>query len=139
MSFLDFCLPSTSDVPEIQFMSKDEFLSYNALQFHRDWIAQNRPVIFRGGAKHWAAYKNWQENGYFRKQLGSNHVTVSVTPNGYADAALPIKKGNTNDTNIKYQFVMPHEEQMSVDMFLNLLEAAPKQGILKMSCSTNLT
>ena len=109
------------------------------MQFHRDWIAQNRPVIFRGGAKHWAAYKNWQENGYFRKQLGSKNVTVSVTPNGYADAALPIKEVYRNNTSIKHQFVMPHEEQMSVDMFLNLLEAAPDQGILKMGCSANLT
>ena len=56
---------------------------------------------------------------------------MSVTPNGYADAALPIKEGHTNNKNIKYQFVMPHEEQMSVDIFLNLLEAAPEQGILK--------
>ena len=98
------------------------------MKFHRDWISQNRPVIFRGAAKHWAAYKKWQDNAYFRKRLGTNLVTVSVTPNGYADAALPISPRDTNYLNKKYQFVMPHEEQMSVDAFLNLLEAAPNTG-----------
>ena len=125
---LDFCLPTTSDVPEISFQNEDEFSSYSALKFHRDWISQNRPVIFRGAAKHWAAYKKWQDNAYFRRRLGTNMVTVSVTPNGYADAALPISPRDTNYSNKKYQFVMPHEEQMSVDAFLNLLEAAPKTG-----------
>jgi len=124
----DFCLPSTGNVPEISLESQEQILSWNALRFHRDWVAQNRPVIFRGAVKHWPAYKNWQDNDYFRKKLGNNLVTVSVTPNGYADAALPIENRPINAQDKKYQFVMPHEEQIPVSEFLKLLETAPKKA-----------
>ena len=60
--------------------------------------------------------------------MGSKIVTASVTPNGYADAALPLSDEPLKDA---YQFVMPHEESMSVNEFLNILEASPKTGILQ--------
>ena len=99
------------------------------MQFHRDWVAQNRPVIFRGATQHWPAFKKWQNNDYFRGKIGGNRVTVSVTPNGYADAALPIESAGANNETENYQFVMPHEEEISVDRFLNVLEATPETGM----------
>ena len=60
--------------------------------------------------------------------MGSKIVTASVTPNGYADAALPLSDEPLKDA---YQFVMPHEESMTVNEFLNILEASPKTGILQ--------
>ena len=62
--------------------------------------------------------------------MGSKIVTASVTPNGYADAALPLSDKPLKDVD-EYQFVMPHEESMSVNEFLNILEASPKTGILQ--------
>ena len=122
-------MPSTADVPEISFESNEQTLGWSALKFYRDWVSQNRPVIFRGAVKHWPAYKKWQDNRYFRNKLGQNQVTVSITPNGYADAALPIRDDLISARDLEYQFVMPHEEKISVNEFLNLLEAAPKKGI----------
>ena len=85
-------------------------------------------MIFRREVKHWPAFKNWQDNQYLRDKVGSKIVTASVTPNGYADAALPLSDEPLKDA---YQFVMPHEESMTVNEFLNILEASPKTGILQ--------
>ena len=60
--------------------------------------------------------------------MGTKTVTVSVTPNGYADAALPINDPD-NDIVSNYKFVMPYEEEMSVNQFLSLLEETPEKGI----------
>ena len=87
-------------------------------------------MIFRGAIEHWPAFKRWENNDYFRSKIGSKIVTVSVTPNGYADAALPIIGGITNDENTNHQFVMPHEEEITVNQFLNLLEACPNKRML---------
>ena len=67
--------------------------------------------------------------------MGSKIVTASVTPNGYADAALPLSDEPLKDA---YQFVMPHEESMTVNEFLNILEASPKTGILQNLLVTNI-
>ena len=87
-------------------------------------------MIFRRAVKHWPAFNNWQDNQYLRDKVGSKIVTASVTPNGYADAALPLSDEPIKDVD-EYQFVMPHEESMSVNEFLNILEASPKPGILQ--------
>jgi len=121
----DFCLPINLEVPEIPFDTKEQAANYCPLEFHRNWVSQNRPVIFRGAVKHWPAFKLWQSNEYFRKKLRDNLVTVSITPNGYADAALPLHDDSFNDKNSKFQFVMPHEEQITVEKFLDILEASP--------------
>ena len=118
------------EVPEISFDTKEQAVNYCPLEFHRNWVSQNRPVIFRGAVKHWPAFKLWQSNEYFRKKLRGNLVTVSVTPNGYADAALPLHDDHSNEKNSKFQFVMPHEEQITVEKFLEILEASPGEGKL---------
>ena len=123
-------MPINLEVPEILFDTKEQAANYCPLEFHRNWVSQNRPVIFRGAVKHWPAFKLWQSNEYFRKKLRDNLVTVSITPNGYADAALPLHDDSFNDKNSKFQFVMPHEEQMTVEKFLDILEASPGKGKL---------
>ena len=60
--------------------------------------------------------------------MGTKNVTVSITPNGYADAAVPTNDPD-NDVVSNYKFVMPYEEEMSVNQFLNLLEETPEKGI----------
>jgi len=80
------------------------------LEFYRDWVAPNRPVILRGAILDWPAVKKWKDNQYFRNVIGDKEVTVSVTPTGYADAALGDK------------FVMPEERQLTVNKFLDVIE-----------------
>ena len=118
------------EVPEISFDTIEQAVNYCPLEFHRNWVSQNRPIIFRGAVKHWPAFKLWQSNEYFRKKLRGNLVTVSITPNGYADAALPLHDDHFNEKNSKFQFVMPHEEQITVEKFLEILEASPGKGKL---------
>ena len=86
------------------------------LTFYRDYVSQNRPVIVRGGVKHWKAFREWQSDSYFRQKCGCRSVTVTLTPDGYADA---IKKGKDGDD----LFVMPHEMKMTVGELLDELQS----------------
>lgn len=52
MFIADLYVPVTQ-VPEV------EVGPSNALQFHRDFVSWNRPVVFRGAIKHWEAFKKW--------------------------------------------------------------------------------
>lgn len=86
------------------------------LEFYRDWVASNRPVIFRGAIQDWPAIKKWRDNQYFRDAIGEKEVTVSVTPTGYADAA------------VGENFVMPEERRITVNKFLNIIENPASQS-----------
>ncbi|XP_033633664.1 bifunctional peptidase and (3S)-lysyl hydroxylase Jmjd7-like [Asterias rubens] len=79
------------------------------LEFHRDWVCPNRPVIFRRCIDHWPALSKWTP-AYLRDKIGDQAVTVAVTPNGMADAVY------------KDKFVMPEERQMKFSSFLDILE-----------------
>ncbi|XP_064093441.1 bifunctional peptidase and (3S)-lysyl hydroxylase Jmjd7-like isoform X3 [Macrobrachium nipponense] len=84
------------------------------LQFYRDWVAPNKPVIFRGAVKKWPAIKKWTIK-YLREKIGEKHVSVAVTPNGYADAP----QGE--------YFVMPEERNMIFKDFLDIMENPDSQ------------
>ena len=47
---------------------------------------------------------------FYREQIGDLEVTVTVTPNGYADAVTGGK------------FVMPEERRMTISKFLDILD-----------------
>ncbi|CAN7998216.1 unnamed protein product [Ixodes hexagonus] len=79
------------------------------LEFHRRWVCPNVPLIIRGGISHWPAVHKWTHQ-YLREKMGSQTVSVAVTPNGYADA---VRDG---------MFVMPEERQMPFAEFLDILE-----------------
>jgi len=78
------------------------------LTFYRNWVSQNRPLIIKNAAKDWPALTKWTEL-YLRENLGDVNVTVSVTPNGYADAVYHGK------------FVMPEERNMTMNNFLHIM------------------
>jgi len=75
----------------------------SALQFYRDYVCWNRPVLIRNGLKHWQAMHLWQENSYFRDHFQDKSVTVAVTPNGYADSPVNDRK-ICNARRKKYEF-----------------------------------
>nr|XP_045581536.1 bifunctional peptidase and (3S)-lysyl hydroxylase Jmjd7-like [Procambarus clarkii]XP_045581538.1 bifunctional peptidase and (3S)-lysyl hydroxylase Jmjd7-like [Procambarus clarkii]XP_045581539.1 bifunctional peptidase and (3S)-lysyl hydroxylase Jmjd7-like [Procambarus clarkii]XP_045581540.1 bifunctional peptidase and (3S)-lysyl hydroxylase Jmjd7-like [Procambarus clarkii]XP_045581541.1 bifunctional peptidase and (3S)-lysyl hydroxylase Jmjd7-like [Procambarus clarkii] len=79
------------------------------LDLYRDWVAPNRPVIFRGAVREWPAIKKWSFK-YLREKVGNKEVSVAVTPNGYADAPC------------SGYFVMPEERSMKFGNFLNIME-----------------
>ena len=58
----------------------------SSLAFYRDHVSPNKPLIVRGGIRHWKAFEDWQSDDYFRQKCGSKKVTVTLTPDGYADA-----------------------------------------------------
>lgn len=94
--YLDAIVPVLQHVP-------------TALEFYRDWVAPNKPVLIKGVFNHWPALKRW-DAAYLREKIGSKDVTVAVTPNGYADAVSGGK------------FVMPEERRMKFADFLDIIE-----------------
>ena len=43
------------------------------MEFHRDYVSRNKPVIIRGGIKHWPALEKWS-NQYICDKLGDIEV-----------------------------------------------------------------
>ena len=100
----------SSKVPKIE-------IPPSPLEFLRDWVNPNVPVIIKNAFNHWPALEKWNSD-YFREKIGHRKVTVAVTPNGFADAVV----GN--------KFVMPEEREMKFSKFLDILEGKVKeQGI----------
>ncbi|GAB0096810.1 JmjC domain-containing protein [Sergentomyia squamirostris] len=83
-----------------------------SLQFTRDYVAKNTPVVLRGSID-WPATSKWSSK-YFRTTMPDKEITVAVTPNGYADG---IAKCNN-----KEYFVMPEERKMKMSDFLDKLD-----------------
>ncbi|ORX61365.1 Clavaminate synthase-like protein [Hesseltinella vesiculosa] len=87
------------------------------LEFLQTCVLRNRPCLIRNAFNHWPARKTWTDEYLIRAMNGQN-ITVAVTPNGYADAVT------LNPTTNKEYFVLPHEEQMTMDAFLKSLHAS---------------
>lgn len=80
------------------------------LEFYRNWVCPNIPVIFKNSINHWPALQKWTQQ-YLRKKLGNKEVSVAVTPNGLADAIYESK------------FVLPEERKMLFSDFLDIMES----------------
>ncbi len=83
--------------------------SPTSLVFLRDYVSPNRPVIIKNCLKDWSACRKWTTE-YLRKTLGDTQVTVTATPNGYADAPIGDR------------FVLPGEKIMLFKDFLRIWE-----------------
>ncbi|KAI8432730.1 hypothetical protein MSG28_013690 [Choristoneura fumiferana] len=94
--------------------SLPETSTLEPLQFYRDYVSKNIPVILRGGCSTWPATKKWNAN-YFKEKIPDKKVTVAVTPNGLADGITVNEKGIEH-------FVMPYEMEMTMAEFLDCLE-----------------
>ncbi|XP_061724311.1 bifunctional peptidase and (3S)-lysyl hydroxylase Jmjd7 [Cydia pomonella] len=94
--------------------SLPETRALEPLEFFREYVSKNIPVIIRGGCASWPAANKWNAD-YFRKTMPDKKVTVAVTPNGLADGIT------TNDEGNEY-FVMPFEVDMTMTEFLDCLE-----------------
>lgn len=81
----------------------------SALEFLRDYVAPNKPVVIKGAFDHWPALHRWT-NDYLRAKIGENEVDVAVTPDGFADSVVGSR------------FVMPEERRMTFSQFLDIIE-----------------
>lgn len=91
------------------------------LEFHRDFVSKNIPVIIRGGCSNWPAVKKWNSE-YFRNVIPSKKICVAITPNGLAD-------GISKHTDGVEYFVIPHEVEMTMAEFLDCLDNKRKEFI----------
>lgn len=80
------------------------------LEFYRNWVCPNIPVIFKKSIDHWPALSKWTKS-YLREKLGEKVISVAVTPNGLADAVTENK------------FILPEERKISFSKFLDVMES----------------
>lgn len=65
-------IPSINGVPD-------------SLDFYREFVSQNKPVLIKNCVSHWKALERWKSNEYLRQVVGEELVTVDVTPTGYGN------------------------------------------------------
>ncbi|XP_001842137.2 bifunctional peptidase and (3S)-lysyl hydroxylase JMJD7 [Culex quinquefasciatus] len=106
--FLGPSIPETFGVP-------------TALEFVRDNVAKNVPLVIREATNDWPAVEKWNSK-YFRETLADKEVTVAITPNGYADG---LARHDGQD-----YFVLPLETQMTMGEFLDSLDRKEPENIL---------
>ncbi|CAG0887506.1 unnamed protein product [Cyprideis torosa] len=82
------------------------------LEFYREFVAKNCPLVLRGVFREWQAVKQWDLDWFRRSPLGEKDVTVAVTPSGYADA-IDEPSG---------LFMLPEERRMKLKEFLDILD-----------------
>ena len=76
----------------------------DALEFLREFVALNVPVLIKGGCTHWPAYSKWNRE-YLASRI--DLVTVAVTPNGLADSIVDGK------------FMLPFEKRLSLSEYFD--------------------
>ncbi|KAJ0171473.1 hypothetical protein K1T71_013023 [Dendrolimus kikuchii] len=91
-----------------------EMIVLESLEFHREYVSKNIPVIIKGGCSNWPAVKKWNAK-YFRETIPNKKVTVALTPNGLADGI------SKHIDNVEY-FITPHEVEMTMAEFLDCLD-----------------
>ncbi|KAN0032455.1 hypothetical protein ACTFIV_006351 [Dictyostelium citrinum] len=85
-----------------------------ALEFYREYVSQNKPVIITGLLENWKAYKEWSDD-YLENVMKDVEVTVSITNDGLADAVKPI---NPNDPTSEKVFCKPYEKKIKFQEYI---------------------
>ncbi|XP_028796004.1 bifunctional peptidase and (3S)-lysyl hydroxylase JMJD7 [Neltuma alba] len=60
------------------------------LQFLRGFVSPNKPCIISNAINHWPALCSWTDHSYLTRVLSSSFVSLHLTPNGCADALVPL-------------------------------------------------
>jgi peptidyl-lysine (3S)-dioxygenase / protease len=101
--------------------------SLTALQFLRDFVSCNKPVIFTDVVNHWPALTLWNKD-YLIEKAGTDPVTVALTPDGRADCPIKIPPSSlataTGSKDEQLCFAFPYQRKTSLSTFFNLLEAS---------------
>lgn len=67
------------DIPQAEskpFMQIDEFNELDEATFRNEYVNKGKPVLIRGGAKHWEAYRVWGFD-FFKDNYGSHPVYLT--------------------------------------------------------------
>lgn len=59
--------------------------------FYREYVLKKQPVVFRGGARNWPAFKVWTDE-YLRKEYGDLEVRLEEKKEGESNDKLPAGK-----------------------------------------------
>jgi jumonji domain-containing protein 7 len=92
----------------------------DACTFLRQYVATNTPVLIKGATDHWAATELWSKD-YLESKIGSQQVSVELTPNGFGDAVTPCR-GQPG-----HCFCMPHSARMRFDEFTTMFFQSKQQ------------
>ncbi|XP_052867338.1 bifunctional peptidase and (3S)-lysyl hydroxylase Jmjd7 isoform X1 [Anopheles cruzii] len=105
--FLPASIPETFGIP-------------TSLEFVRDYVAKNIPLVMRESITDWPALEKWNSK-FFRETIPDKEVTVAVTPNGYADG-LALHESEEH-------FVLPMEQTMRMADFLSALDRKDSDSV----------
>lgn len=78
------------------------------LNFQREFISRNVPVVITNGVSDWNALSNWSTD-YLRKRLDDFSVLVAITPSGRADSVQADR------------FLLPDTKMMTFPAFVDKL------------------
>ena len=99
----------------------------NPLSFYRNFVSKNLPVKIAAAVSHWGAIDKWTDE-YLEETIGDNEVTVSITPNGLADAVVDNK------------FLLPYENKIKLrDVLCELQNPDPSRVLYLQRQNSSLT
>ncbi|RKP15179.1 cupin-like domain-containing protein, partial [Piptocephalis cylindrospora] len=81
-----------------------------ALEFLR-LVSTNTPAVFRGAGRDWPAIELWKKDAYLVEQLQDKPLSISITPDGYADSIAQDGK----------YFALPGTRTMPISAFTKAL------------------
>ncbi|KAL1491669.1 hypothetical protein ABEB36_012231 [Hypothenemus hampei] len=99
------------EIPEISYLEIQQ--DTWPIIFLRDYVSRNFPVLIKGGANHFPAVQKW-DSQFFMNNYPEKIVTLTVTPNGYADGVAQFQEES--------HFFLPEEVQMKFKDFLTHLK-----------------
>lgn len=126
-SLIHLCSLFTSRLAELYLDREIERITPpSALDFYRDYIAKNKPVVITEAMGDWPALKKWRMKNYLRSKLHQSSVTID---------RVPVTGGGRGfgDSVVGGYFVTPSEEQMPFGAFLDWLDRKdkpPEDGVL---------
>ena len=107
--------------------------------FLRDWVGPRRPCVVRGALEGWACVKDgrWGRAASLRERLAGRTVTISLTPDGRADAVrrfaaggggVTLPPGAAGGAGSREYFVLPDDHKMEIGAFLEHLREGGRGG-----------
>ena len=94
------------------------------IQFLREFVSANRPVVVKDAFNDWPAMERWSLD-YLADAMGDTNVSVNVTPDGRGDALLSTRGWTVSGTGEETPdevFVQPEERTMTMREFVDMLE-----------------
>ena len=90
------------------------------LQFQREYVSGNKPVVITGAIDHWPALQLWN-SASLAAAAGDTLATVAITPDGRADAPALLPDGTP-------VFALPLQQRMTLAEFFRLLRWSSRGG-----------